>query len=53
MKFIKLIKNFVAPSANETLAKFDANLLADIGVITTCTRSHATRIPADLGLRLI
>ena len=53
MKFVKLLRKFVAPSANEALARLDAHLLADLGMTTTYTRADATRIPSDLGLRLI
>ncbi len=53
MKFVKLIKNFVTPSANEALAKLDAHLLADIGVATTYGNTSGTRTPSDLGIRLI
>ncbi len=51
MKFVKLLKTIVAPSANEQLARLDAHLLADFGVITTYTRSDSIRVPADLGVR--
>jgi hypothetical protein len=53
MKFVNLLKTFVAPSANDTLARLDAHLLADIGVITTYGRTDSVRVPADLGLRLV
>ncbi len=53
MKLVKLFKAFVAPSANEKLARFDAHLLADIGAITTYTRADSVRVPADLGIRLV
>ena len=52
MKFVKLLKTFVAPSANEQLARLDAHLLADIGVITTYGRTDSVQVPADLGVRL-
>ena len=51
MKFVKLLKTFVAPSANEQLARLDAHLLADFGVITTYGRTDTIRVPADLGVR--
>ncbi len=51
MKFVKLLKTIVAPSANEQLARLDAHLLADFGFITTYTRSDSIRVPADLGVR--
>ena len=38
MKIVNFFKTLVAPSANEQLAKLDAHLLADIGVIITCDR---------------
>ena len=51
MKFVKLLKTLVAPSANEQLAKLDAHLLADLGFIKTYTRTDSIRVPADLGVR--
>jgi hypothetical protein len=51
MKFVKLLKAFVAPSANEQLARLDARLLADLGFIKTFTRTDSIRVPADLGVR--
>jgi hypothetical protein len=51
MKFVKLLKAFVAPSANEQLARLDAHLLADLGFIKTFTRTDSIRVPADLGVR--
>lgn len=51
MKFVKLLKAFVAPSANEQLARLDPYLLADFGFITTYTRADSVRVPADLGVR--
>ena len=51
MKFVKLLKAFIAPSANERLARLDAHLLADLGFITTYTRTDSIRVPADLGVR--
>ena len=51
MKFAKLLKAFVAPSANEQLARLDAHLLADLGFIKTFTRTDSIRVPADLGVR--
>ncbi len=53
MKFVKLLKTIVAPSANGQLAKLDAHLLADFGVITTYTRTDSIRVPGDLGVRLV
>lgn len=52
MKFVKLIKAFVAPSANDQLARLDAHLLSDFGVITTYGRTDSVSVPADLGVRL-
>ena len=51
MKFVKLLKAFVAPSTNEQLARLDAHLLADLGFIKTFTRTDSIRVPADLGVR--
>jgi len=51
MKFVKLLKAFVAPSANEQLARLDAHLLAALGFIKTFTRTDSIRVPADLGVR--
>ncbi len=51
MKFVNLLKTFVTPSANEKLAKLDAHLLADLGLIKTFTRADSIRVPADLGVR--
>ena len=53
MKFVNLLKSFVAPSANEALAKLDAHLLADIGATTVFGRTTEIRVPADLGVRLV
>lgn len=53
MKIVNLFKNLVSRTANEELAKYDAHLLADIGVKTTFHRTTSMNIPADLGLRLI
>jgi hypothetical protein len=53
MKFVKLFKTLFAPSANEKLARLDAHLLADIGAVTTYTRTDIIRVPADLGVRLV
>ena len=51
MKFVKLLKAFVAPSVNEQLAKLDTHLLTDLGFIKTYTRTDSIRVPADLGVR--
>ena len=51
MKFVKLLKAFVAPSANEQLPRLDAHLLADLGFIKTFARTDSIRVPADLGVR--
>ena len=51
MKFVDFLKNFVAPSATEKLAKLDAHLLADLGFIKTYGRTDSIRVPADLGVR--
>ena len=48
---MKFLKTFVAPSANEQLAKLDTHLLADLGFIKTYTRTDSIRVPADLGVR--
>ena len=52
MKLVKLFKTFVAPSATDQLAKLDAHLLADFGVITTYGRTDSVQVPSDLGVRL-
>ena len=53
MKFVNLLKTFVAPSANEKLARLDAHLLADFGAITTYGRTDSVHVPTDLGVRLV
>ena len=53
MKFVNLIKTLVAPSANDQLARLDAHLLADFGVITTYGRADTVHVPSDLGVRLV
>ena len=51
MKILKLLKTYVAPTANEQLAKLDTHLLTDLGFIKTYTRTDSIRVPADLGVR--
>ncbi len=53
MKFVKLFKNLVSPSANERLARLDAHLLADIGVNTAFAGTRSAYAPSDLGIRLV
>jgi len=53
MKFVQMLKDLVAPSAAEKLARLDAHLLADIGATRTYNRFDTIRVPADLGFRLI
>lgn len=53
MKIVNFIKNLVASTADDQLAKLDAHLLADIGVSTAFARTKRTYAPADLGVRLV